>query len=124
MTQIALIVDDDAASRFLLQHMLRKLGFDILEAENGAQALDILHDTSPDIVFLDILLPGLNGASVIEYIHADAHLRNTPVIVVSAHIGYNDPNLLGPKDVFLLKPAKAQDIREAINQAISGSGRV
>jgi len=119
MSNVALVVDDDGASRFLLHHMLKRTGFSILEAENGIQALNMLQSAAPDIVFLDMLMPGVNGSQVLEYMRSSPLLVNIPVIIVSAHSDYYDLRLLGPRDTFLLKPIKPQDIQGALEKANS-----
>lgn len=80
-----LVVDDDAMNRLLLTTSLEEKGYHVEMAENGRQALEILHTQSFfDIVFLDLLMPEMNGFETLERMKADSVLQHIPVIVVSA----------------------------------------
>jgi DNA-binding response OmpR family regulator len=76
-----LVVDDEQEIRGLLLETLREGAYDILEAENGADALRIIEAESPDLVILDILMPDMNGFQVLQQIRETAE---TPVIMLSA----------------------------------------
>jgi DNA-binding response OmpR family regulator len=76
-----LVVDDEQEIRGLLLESLREGAYDILEAENGADALRIIEAESPDLVILDILMPNMNGFQVLQQIRETAE---TPVIMLSA----------------------------------------
>ena len=76
-----LVVDDEQEIRGLLLETLREGAYDILEAENGADALRIIEAESPDLVILDILMPNMNGFQVLQQIRETAE---TPVIMLSA----------------------------------------
>ena len=79
-----LVVDDDALNRLLLAASLEEKGYKVEMAENGQQALEILHTQSFDVVFLDLLMPEMNGFETLERMKADSALQHIPVIVVSA----------------------------------------
>lgn len=73
-----LIVDDDIHIGNMLEELLRKQGYDVLRAYSGTEAILVLKNSSPDLVLLDLMLPGLNGEDVLPLI------KDIPVIVVSA----------------------------------------
>ena len=83
MTTIA-IVEDNADNRLLLQAILDGL-YDLVEYENGTDALAGLLEKLPDLVLLDISLPGMDGNEILARIRADARLRCLPVIALTAH---------------------------------------
>jgi CheY-like chemotaxis protein len=83
MTTIA-IVEDNADNRLLLQAILDGL-YDLVEYENGIDALAGLTASLPDLVLLDISLPGMDGNEILARIRADARLRTLPVIALTAH---------------------------------------
>lgn len=83
MTTIA-IVEDNADNRLLLQAILDGL-YDLVEYENGIDALAGLTASLPDLVLLDISLPGMDGNEILTRIRADARLRTLPVIALTAH---------------------------------------
>jgi adenylate cyclase len=84
-TQAAvLVVDDDAINRSILVRGLELDGHRVVVAENGRQALDLLHAQPLDIVLLDVLMPELDGYATLARIVDDEELRHIPVIMISA----------------------------------------
>ena len=83
MTTIA-IVEDNADNRLLLRAILDDL-YELVEYENGTDALAGLSASLPDLVLLDISLPGMDGNEILARIRADAGLRDLPVIALTAH---------------------------------------
>ncbi len=79
-----LVVDDDDMNREMLCRRLQKLGYDVTEAVNGREALDMLKAGNYDLVLLDILMPELDGFQTLEFIKADQRLRHLPVIMLTA----------------------------------------
>ncbi|HVY48459.1 MAG TPA: response regulator [Minicystis sp.] len=80
-----LVVDDDADLRQTLVATLDEAGYDVREAGAGRAAIDELRRAPPDLVLLDLMMPGGNGWDVLEAIRGDAKLRAVPVVVVSAY---------------------------------------
>jgi len=83
MTTIA-VVEDNADNRLLLQALLAD-HYDLVEFDNGIDALAGLTASLPDLVLLDISLPGMDGNEILSRIRADAYLRALPVIALTAH---------------------------------------
>ena len=83
MTTIA-VVEDNADNRLLLQALLGDR-YDLVEFENGADALAGLTASLPDVVLLDISLPGMDGNEILSRIRGDERLRPLPVIALTAH---------------------------------------
>src|SRR4051812_29269686 len=88
MTTIA-IVEDNADNRLLLQAILEGL-YDLVEYENGTDALAGLAASLPDLVLLDISLPGMDGNEILARIRADETLSALPVIALTAHATSGD----------------------------------
>ncbi len=80
-----LIVDDKASNRELLKTGLEYAGHTVLEAGDGEQALLVMKAEWPQLVLLDIQMPGLNGYEVLERVLADEELRHIPVVAVTAY---------------------------------------
>ncbi|CAN5323936.1 hypothetical protein BH09GEM1_BH09GEM1_33440 [soil metagenome] len=78
------VVEDNADNRLLLQAILDGL-YDVVEYENGVDALAGLAAHLPDLVLLDISLPGMDGNEILARIRADEKLRRLPVIALTAH---------------------------------------
>lgn len=83
MTTIA-VVEDNADNRLLLQALLGDR-YDLVEFDNGADALAGLTASLPDVVLLDISLPGMDGNEILSRIRGDERLRPLPVIALTAH---------------------------------------
>ena len=78
------VVEDNPDNRLLLQALLGDR-YALTEYESGAQALEGLKRAAPDVVLLDISMPGMDGVEVLARIRADARIRNLPVIALTAH---------------------------------------
>jgi class 3 adenylate cyclase len=82
---IALVVDDSRVNRLVLARQLAGLGLEVLEADNGLEALDLLrsHASAIDVVLLDVMMPELDGYETLAAMKADEAIRHLPVIIVS-----------------------------------------
>jgi diguanylate cyclase (GGDEF)-like protein/PAS domain S-box-containing protein len=78
-----LVVDDDAASRKLMCKTLLREGFEVVEAENGEQALAVFDEQHPDIVLLDVEMPVMNGFTACEKLRQRPHANHLPVLMVT-----------------------------------------
>jgi putative two-component system response regulator len=83
MTGKILIVDDESAARAALETLLRREGFEVRDASDGATALVECANFRPDLILLDILMPGMNGFEVCRRIKATPETRLTPVVLIT-----------------------------------------
>lgn len=114
MTTLVLIAEDDEAARFFYRHILSRANFDVIEAVDGAQAVALLQQHSPDILLLDMRLPLVSGDAILQYVHQALHLDDMIIVVISAHATY--PPNLRPQDYFLVKPVSAQMLLNTLDQ--------
>ena len=84
MGKLLLIVDDELEAQTLLRLMLVRAGFDVVVAASGQDALKQLEITQPDVVILDVMMPGMDGFTVCEKIRANEDTHDLPVIILSA----------------------------------------
>ncbi len=100
------IVDDDVYIGDMLEELLRREGFGVLRAYSGTEALMLLEDRCPDLILLDLMLPGLNGEEVLP------HLTGIPVIVLSARAAVEDKVdlLRGGAADYLTKPFDTREL--------------
>jgi len=80
-----LIVDDDEAIAEFVAVILAERGYRVRTAFNGRQALDLLRQTPPHVLLLDLMLPLMDGWDLAKAIRESATLRDTPIVVMSAH---------------------------------------
>jgi CheY-like chemotaxis protein len=78
-----LVIEDDEFSRDALAHLLSAEGYETLSANDGESGLAKAHDERPDIIIVDLDLPGINGKQVIETIRSDGPLCEIPILVVT-----------------------------------------
>ena len=100
------VIDDDVYIGDMLEEILTKEGYSVSRAYSGTEALLLLSGNKPDLVLLDLMLPGLSGEKVIEKI------KDIPVIVVSAKIDVNDKVnlLLGGAADYITKPFNTKEL--------------
>ena len=82
--QSVLVVDDSNLLRGILREELEAEGFDVHLAEDGPQALEMARDLRPDVILLDIGLPGMDGYEVCRQVKAAAATAETPVLMITA----------------------------------------
>jgi len=113
-----LIVDDIETNRQLLIKNLKPLGFALIEAADGEQALARWHDEQPDLILLDMRMPKMDGYEVARCIRAEETGRRTPIIAVtaSAFEEQRDEVLAAGCDEFLRKPIRDADLFELIGR--------
>lgn len=80
-----LLVDDFEDSRTGLKKLLEIEGFEVIEAADGAQAIESALSAKPDIILMDLSLPGIDGFSATKRIKEDAAMSSVPIIALSAH---------------------------------------
>jgi len=79
-----LIIEDDASFRRVYHDMFETAGYHVLVAENGELGWDLAKAEKPDLIMLDLVLPGLHGFEVLKYIRGDSETKNIPVIITTA----------------------------------------
>jgi len=112
-----LIVDDDAATRFVYQQVLEVLGLSLYEAASGDEAIRVLSRDAPDLVVLDMLLPGVPGTSVLSHIYQAPHLAQTRVLIITAHHSWAGLTLR-EGDRILYKPVTPRNMRQAAQDVL------
>ena len=84
MTPRILIADDDDGLRHLLRLVLRREGFEVIEAIDGTEALARAYDSNPTLVLLDVMMPGMDGFDVCRKLRSDQRTHRMPIVFVSA----------------------------------------
>ena len=116
------VVEDNADNRLLLSAILRDR-YQIVEYENGPQALEGLARSLPDLVLLDISLPGMDGNEILSEIRRDGRMRHLPIIALTAHAmaGDRERFLDAGFNDYITKPIVDESLLlNAINRWLSG----
>jgi CheY-like chemotaxis protein len=79
-----LIVDDDEAARYVMRQAMRQLGSQVHEAANAVEGLALANRDPPDLILMDLRMPGMDGFSMLQRLGADARTSGIPVIVVTS----------------------------------------
>jgi DNA-binding response OmpR family regulator len=82
-----LVIDDSSTSVFLLENLLKEEGYEVVTATTGEGGMKALRSKLPDLVLLDIMMPGKSGFDVLEEMKKDETLASIPVIIISARVG-------------------------------------
>lgn len=119
-----LIVEDEAALLYALKAELTHNGFEILEAMDGEKGLKILEEQRPDIIILDLLLPGIDGFEVLRRIKSKDETKNIPVIILT---NLGDPESiekgkkLGADDYLIKTDYSLEDVIKKLKNLIKKS---
>lgn len=115
-----LIVDDNRASRHLLRAILKTVRCDIIEATHGQQALDLMAQEPPDLVLLDVDMPGLDGLAVVRKIREDTSFADLPVVAVTASAmgGDREKCMAAGFTEYLTKPIQPAILRQKVQQLL------
>jgi len=105
-----LLIEDNAQNRYLARFLLEKRGHEILQAETGLQGLEMAAASLPDLILLDIQLPGMDGHAVARTLKGDPQLRHIPVIAVTSHamVGDREKCLEAGAEGYIEKPVNPE----------------
>ena len=112
-----LVVDDSRTVQFTLRNMLQQAGYHILEARNGENAIELAREHKPDLIFMDVVMPGMTGFQATRALRKYDETRDIPIVVMSANeqatekfwvikIGAND---------FMTKPFQRRTVFEKLD---------
>ncbi len=106
MARTILVVDDHEDNRRILRDLLASAGYDVVEATTGEDGVALATARAPDLILMDIQLPGIDGYEATRRIKADATLRRIPLIVVTSYAlsGDDAKALAAGADAYVAKP--------------------
>lgn len=111
-----MVIDDSSTVRSTAQQFLVDAGFDVSVAENGYEALSTIVDVKPDVIFLDIMMPKLDGYQTCALVKHNQDFKDIPIIMLSSKDGVYDKakaRVVGAND-FISKPFTSDDLINAI----------
>jgi CheY-like chemotaxis protein/MinD-like ATPase involved in chromosome partitioning or flagellar assembly len=112
MAEKILIVDDEVDTLRLVGLMLERQGYEIVAAENGEQALEEVEKGKPDLILLDVMMPGMDGFEVARQIRGNSETEDIPIIMFTAKVQVEDKvtGLESGADVYLTKPTQPREL--------------
>lgn len=120
---MALIVEDDIPTAEMFSEMLRISGYAVEHAADGSEALGLLAATAPDVILLDLMMPGTSGLDFLTAMQARPHENHPPVIVVSSRGTPLDARELATvgAQAYLAKPVSFQELQWAVSKVLQES---
>ena len=120
MKKRILVVEDQEDNRRILRDLLTNAGFDMIEAENGEDAVASARESRPDLILMDIQLPILDGYEATRRIKADPDLKSIPIIVVTSYAlsGDEDKARLAGCDDYVAKPFSPRQLLAKIKEYV------
>jgi signal transduction histidine kinase len=112
-------IEDDPANRLLVRKLLANAGFEVVEAGDGLEGVRKAIEERPDLVLVDIAIPGLDGYEVTLRLRAEPQLRGTPIVAITAE-GDRDTSLAVGCDGFLQKPIDARSFADKLRDYLDG----
>lgn len=124
MSAKVMVIDDSQTIRRTAETLLSREGYTVVTAQDGFEALAMIADHRPDIVFIDIMMPRLDGYQACALIKGNPKFRSTPVIMLSSKDGLFDRargRIVG-SDEYLTKPFTRDDLLGAVRAHVRASG--
>ncbi|MGB7251856.1 MAG: response regulator [Phormidesmis sp.] len=122
----ALIVEDSLTDRDLLTRYLQQSGVTVTSVQNSEEALKVLRSAQPDLLFLDVVLPGQSGFELCRDLKTEESTQNIPVIICSTKDTEADKlwgSMLGA-DAYLTKPVDQQQLSKTVEKLVGYQGAV
>lgn len=116
----ALVVDDSSTERQIISSCLQKEGINVLIATSGEEALEKIKDTRPDVIVLDVVLPGRSGFEICRELKAETSTSSIPIIICSTK-GSEMDKFWGMKqgaDAYIAKPIDQEEFLRTVKQLI------
>ncbi|MEN8199300.1 MAG: response regulator [Thermodesulfobacteriota bacterium] len=113
-----LVVEDSSTTRKVIKMTLQSNNFNVIEAEDGVEALTRINDEHPDLVLLDVMLPKLDGYGILSVLKQNSKLKSVPVIMLTSKDGLKDKikGKFSSASAYLTKPFKPEMLIQKVNQ--------
>lgn len=117
-----LICDDEEVLRALVRATLDDGAYRVIEAEDGDQSLELAREVRPDLIVLDMMMPGRSGLDVLREVRSDPELAATPVVMLTARarVSDRDAALAAGADRYLAKPFSPLELISVVEELVDG----
>ena len=118
---VILVVDDEEEIRTVLRLTLTRTGYDVREAEDGESALESIQDNLPDLILLDVLMPGMDGFEVCRRIRGGTETAHIPILMLSAKTDTRSrqKGILAGATKYLTKPIAPAQLVQHVDDALN-----
>src|ERR1700722_2182615 len=119
-TPTVMIIDDSLVIRAVVRAGLEAEGYQVMQAEDGAAALDLCGSRPPDVILLDVIMPGLDGYEVLAILKSNPELAHIPVVFLTSRTGMADviAGLRAGAHDYLRKPFEPEELLARVGSAI------
>lgn len=120
MSRTILIADDEPNIRHLVAFTLRRRGYTVLEAADGALALELIRRQRPDLAVLDVMMPSLTGIAILQQLARDPDTAAVPIILLSAkgQSSEIEAGLASGARLYLVKPFSPRELAERVAEVL------
>jgi two-component system cell cycle response regulator DivK len=117
---LILIVEDNEKNLKLVRDVLQVKGFSTIEAGTAEEGIQLAASRKPDLILMDIQLPGMNGIDALKHLRADKATASIPVVAVTASVMQQDRTLIMESgfDAYVGKPINIKEFLDAVKQAL------
>jgi CheY-like chemotaxis protein len=119
--QTLMLIDDDPQLRHVVSMFFELEGFNVLEAQDGAEAIRMLAEYLPDVILLDLMMPDVPGIEVCRHVRATKRLKDIPVVVFTAAEMQEEELQAAGADRFITKPYSLEGLRRVVRTLIKES---
>ena len=118
MKKTILLIEDNPQNRYLVQFLLETRGHTILQAETGPQGLKMAASHRPDLILLDIQLPGMDGHAVAQALKNDPQLQSIPIVAVTSYalVGDREKCLAAGAEGYIEKPIDPESFGDEVER--------
>lgn len=118
-----LVVDDSATDQFVFKRVLEEHGHHVTVASDGREGVELARRLSPDLVLMDVVMPGLNGFQATRELHKTSETKDIPVVMVTTKDGRADIKWAQQQGAraYIVKPAKESQLLGCISKFVVGS---
>jgi len=122
MDKRILVVEDNMLVQEVYASALQNLGCEVITADDGNEALALAEEEEPDLIIMDIMLPGVSGLDLVRKMKSDPALKDTPIIVVTTMAMAADQEKIraAGADGYLPKPIRVDEFTEAVRKILEG----
>jgi two-component system, cell cycle response regulator DivK len=120
-----LLIEDNPENRYLVTFLLEQRGHKIIPADSGPHGLELAADIHPDLILLDIQLPGMDGHAVARALKSDPRLRHIPIIAVTSYamVGDREKCLAAGAEGYIEKPINPESFVAEVERFLLASGK-